>query len=95
MILCTLLLHYHRPTGLIEFAADLNLQGTFARPEQQPNEVTSMEDWACGLLLETDTGLGSWSGDYTNHSPASDPSRVPTTTVQHAFGIKPACGSWG
>lgn len=92
--LCILLLHYHRPVGLIEFATGLHLRGTFAWPEQQLNEVTSMESWACGLLWETDMGLESWSGNYTNHSPASAPSPVPTTTVQHAFRIKPARGSW-
>lgn len=95
VILHMLLFHYHKTTGLIGLVADSTCKGPLYG---QSSSWMKWPPWRTGpvvCLWETDTGLKSWSADYTNRSLASAPSHVPTTTVLHAFGIKPAHESWG
>lgn len=66
-ILHMLLIRYCKPTGLIGLVTDLHLWGTFMWPEQQLNEVTSLEDWACGLFMRN--RYGSEKLEWWLHKP--------------------------
>lgn len=55
---------------------------------QQLSEVTPKEDWACGLFMETDPGLESRSGDYTEL-----PLRPRANNNSARLRVKPAHGA--